>query len=140
MLFSWTDTITNEQHWKLSALAVLIGVLLSLPLLALAGASFGQALIRAGAAHVVGAWVAIVFAFWQGHYFVPGAAFALTLGLILLVPLVLIALARIEEIAAVAYGRKPQRLISSPALAPQTYAPKVSIHVPAYREPPEMLK
>ena len=40
------------------------------------------------------------FAFWNGHYFVPGAAFALGLGIVLLVPLIVIALARIEEIAA----------------------------------------
>ena len=40
------------------------------------------------------------FAFWNGHYFVPGAAFALGLGIVLLIPLVVIALARIEEIAA----------------------------------------
>ena len=29
---------------------------------------------------------------------------------------------------------------SSPPLAPEAHAPKVSIHIPAYREPPEMLK
>ena len=46
-----------------------------------------------------------------------------------------------EEIAAVAFGREPRRLVSAPALAPEMSAmPKVSIHIPAYREPPEMLK
>ncbi len=63
------------------------------------------------AANGVGAWTATVFAYWTGHYFVFGSAFALTLGLILLVPLVLIAMARIEEIAAIAFGREPRRLI-----------------------------
>ena len=57
-------------------IAVLIGVLLSLPILALAGATVGQAALLAAAAHAVGAWFAIVFAYWNGHYFVPGAAFA----------------------------------------------------------------
>jgi cellulose synthase/poly-beta-1,6-N-acetylglucosamine synthase-like glycosyltransferase len=89
---------------------------------------------------MVGAWCAVVFAFWNGHYFVPGAAFAFVFGVLLLIPLTLIALARIEEIAAIAFGRKPLRLISAPASAIDGYAPKVSIHVPAYREPPEMLK
>jgi cellulose synthase/poly-beta-1,6-N-acetylglucosamine synthase-like glycosyltransferase len=56
------------------------------------------------------------------------------------VPLIVIALARIEEIAAIAFGRKPLRLVASPPLAPDVYAPKVSIHLPAYNEPPEMLK
>ena len=113
--FFWTGPITNAEHWKLATLAILIGVLLSLPVLALSGATVGQAAMRAGAAHVIGAWVATVFAYWQGHYFVVGAAFALTLGLILLVPLVLIALSRLEEIAAIAFGQKPRRLISSPS-------------------------
>ena len=60
--------------------------------------------------------------------------------MILLVPLIVIALARIEEIAAIAFGRKPFRLIASPPLAAEVTAPKVSIHIPAYNEPPEMLK
>jgi cellulose synthase/poly-beta-1,6-N-acetylglucosamine synthase-like glycosyltransferase len=54
--------------------------------------------------------------------------------------LIIIALARVEEIAAIAFGRKPLRLIGSPPLVPEAYAPKVSIHIPAYNEPPEMLK
>src|SRR5262249_1446095 len=104
-----------------------------------------QALLLSTAANAVGAWAATVFAFWAGHYFVFGSAFALTLGLILLVPLVLIAMARIEEIAAVAFRRAPRRLIAKSApVAPATSGesvtfPKVSIHVPAYFEPPEML-
>ncbi len=81
-----------------------------------------------------------MFDFWKGHYFVPGAAFALGLGVLLLVPLVAIALARVEEIAAIAFGRPPRRLASAPPLVPEVYAPKVSIHIPAYCEPPEMLK
>ena len=70
----------------------------------------------------------------------------MTLGLILLVPLVLIAMARIEDIAAIAFGHKPRRLIvKGAALAPATIGeavtfPKVSIHIPAYFEPVDMLK
>jgi cellulose synthase/poly-beta-1,6-N-acetylglucosamine synthase-like glycosyltransferase len=60
--------------------------------------------------------------------------------MLLLIPLIVIALARIEEIAAIAFGRKPQRLVASPPLAPDAVAPKVSIHIPAHNEPPEMLK
>src|SRR6266700_2608484 len=88
----------------------------------------------------VGVWIATVFAYWDGHYFVFGSAFALTLGLILLVPLVLIAVARIEEIAAVAFGRPPRRLLVKGHAAAAGPHPKVSIHIPAYFEPPEMLK
>jgi exo-beta-1,3-glucanase (GH17 family)/cellulose synthase/poly-beta-1,6-N-acetylglucosamine synthase-like glycosyltransferase len=139
--FAWTGPITNPDHWKLAAIALLIGVLLSLPILAVSGATIGQALLLATAAHAIGIWFAIVFSFWNGHYFVPGAGLAFALGLALLIPLILIALARIEEIAAVAFGRKPERLIASPALAPDMpEPPKVSIHIPAHMEPPEMLK
>ncbi len=69
------------------------------------------------AAHVVGAWFAGVFAFWKGHYFVWGEAFALGLGVVLLVPLVLIAMTKIEEIAAIAFGRKPRRLLAGDVAA-----------------------
>ena len=100
----------------------------------------GRRRTLAAAANVVGAWSAAVFAYWNGHYFVPGAAFALGFGVLLLIPLIVIALARIEEIAAIAFGRKPLRLIAAPPLAPEAAAPKVSIHIPAYSEPPEMLK
>jgi exo-beta-1,3-glucanase (GH17 family)/cellulose synthase/poly-beta-1,6-N-acetylglucosamine synthase-like glycosyltransferase len=138
--FSWTGTITDPDYVKRAGLAVLFGLLLSLPILTIAGVSATQALTLAAAANLVGAWFAAIVAFWKGHYFVPGAAFALGLGVTLLVPLVAIALARIEEIAAIVFGRPPRRLADSPPLVPEAVAPKVSVHVPAYCEPPEMLK
>jgi exo-beta-1,3-glucanase (GH17 family)/cellulose synthase/poly-beta-1,6-N-acetylglucosamine synthase-like glycosyltransferase len=144
--FSWTGPIVDPNYWKLATIAVLVGILLSLPILALAQPTILQALTLSAAASGVGAWAATVFAYWAGHYFVFGSAFALTLGLILLVPLVLIAMARVEEIAAVAFGRKPRRLIvkgepTVPATIGDSVSfPKVSIHIPAYFEPPEMLK
>jgi exo-beta-1,3-glucanase (GH17 family)/cellulose synthase/poly-beta-1,6-N-acetylglucosamine synthase-like glycosyltransferase len=140
---SWTGAITSPDHWRLAGIALLVSVLLSLPILAMSGVTLVQSVLLAAAANAVGAWAAAVFAFWNGHYFVWGAAFALGLGTTLLVPLIIIALARIEEIAAIAFGFKPRRLIAALALAPdvtEPAAPKVSIHIPAYREPPEMLK
>jgi exo-beta-1,3-glucanase (GH17 family)/cellulose synthase/poly-beta-1,6-N-acetylglucosamine synthase-like glycosyltransferase len=142
--FAWTGPIVNENYWKLATIALLVGVLLSLPILRLTDPTAMQALVLSAAANGVGAWVATVFSYWTGHYFVFGSAFALTLGLILLVPLVLIAMARIEEIAAIAFGRRPHRLIvkgqtALPAPEDKTF-PKVSIHIPAYYEPVDMLK
>jgi len=143
--FAWSGPVVDEAYWKLATIALLVGVLMSLPILRLTEATVMQALMLSAASNGVGAWVATVFAYWTGHYFVFGSAFALTLGLILLVPLVLIAMARIEEIAAVGFGRKPRRLLvkgqpAAPAVAGAEAFPKVSIHVPAYFEPPEMLK
>src|SRR5205085_1587827 len=109
-------------------------------LLGCGAVTFGEAATLAVAANAAGAWFATVFAFWQTHYFVLGAAFALGLGVLLLAPLVAIALARIEEIAVVAFGRGPRRLIAAALPAAEGFAPKVSIHIPAHREPPEMLK
>ena len=138
--FAWTGPVHDPNHWKLAGLALLLGLLLSLPLLTRRHLTVGETLLLAVAANAVGAWFAFVFGFWQTHYFVLGAAFALGLGLVLLIPLVLIALARIEEIAAIVFGKGPQRLIAGALPAPDGYMPKVSIHVPAHREPPDMLK
>src|SRR4029077_19732170 len=139
--FSWTGVITDPDYIKRAGLAVLLGVLLSLPILAMTGATAAQALLLAASANAVGAWFAAIVAFWKGHYFVPGAAFALGLGILLLIPLVAIAMARLEEIAAIAFGRGPRRLANAPPLVPaqDAYMPKVSIHVPACREAPDML-
>src|SRR6266403_3185009 len=132
--FAWSGPVVDEAYWKLAIIALLFGVLMSLPILRLSEPTVMQSLMLSAAANGVGAWVATVFAYWTGHYFVFGSAFALTLGLMLLVPLVLIAMARIEEIAAVAFGRKPRRLIvKGEPVAPATIGeaiafPKVSIH------------
>ncbi|HVY56465.1 MAG TPA: glycosyltransferase [Xanthobacteraceae bacterium] len=138
--FAFTGPIDDPDHWKIALIAVLVGCLLSLPILAMSAATFWQAVTLAGAAHAVGAWAATVFAYWSGHYFVFGSALALGMGVTLLVPLVLIALSRIDEIAEIAFGRKPYRLLSTGAQASANFLPKVSIHVPAHMESPEMLK
>jgi exo-beta-1,3-glucanase (GH17 family) len=142
--FSWTGTITDPDYLKRAGLAVLFGLVLSLPILALGGATVTQSLMLAVSANIAGAWFAAIVAFWKGHYFVPGAAFALGLGIVLLIPLVAIAMSRLEEIAAIAFGRPPRRLAVSPPLVPEVCgneagAPKVSIHIPACCEPPDML-
>ena len=138
--FAWTGLVSDPDYGKVAGLAVLLALLLSLPILAKTQATTGEAAALAVAANGVGAWFAIVFAFWNGHYFVPGAALAFVLGVALLVPLVFIALARVEEIAAVAFGCNPRRLIVGALPESTEFAPKVSIHIPAYREPPDMLK
>ena len=144
--FAWSGPIVDANYWKLATIALLVGILMSLPILRLTQPTALQALLLSSAANGVGAWAATVFAYWATHYFVFGSALALSLGLTLLVPLVLIAMARVEEIAAIAFGHKPRRLIVKGApVVPATMGdnvsfPKVSIHVPAYFEPPEMLK
>jgi cellulose synthase/poly-beta-1,6-N-acetylglucosamine synthase-like glycosyltransferase/exo-beta-1,3-glucanase (GH17 family) len=138
--FPWTGPIINPEHQTVATVAIVVSLLLSIPVILMARATFGQVLLLSVSANVVGAWAATVFAYWDGHYFVPGSAFALGLGLLLLVPLVAIALSRMQEIGAVLFAGSPQRLVASAKQAPAGFAPKVSIHIPAHNEPPEMLK
>jgi cellulose synthase/poly-beta-1,6-N-acetylglucosamine synthase-like glycosyltransferase/exo-beta-1,3-glucanase (GH17 family) len=138
--FAWTGTITNPAHTKLAAIAVATGLLVSLPILATMGATLAQVMLMAFASHVVGAWAATVFDFWNVHYFVWGAAIAFFSGMLLLVPLVVIALSRIQEIATVLFGRGPRRLLRAAGVPASNGTPKVSIHIPAHMELPEMLK
>jgi exo-beta-1,3-glucanase (GH17 family)/cellulose synthase/poly-beta-1,6-N-acetylglucosamine synthase-like glycosyltransferase len=138
--FSWTGPVTHPEHWKLATLALALGFLLSLPILRVGTATVGEAGLLAVCANAVGAWLAAIFGYWNGHYFVLGAAIALGLGGTLLVPLILIALARMEEVAAVAFGEKRRRLLMPAPVADPSLAPKVSIHIPACREAPDMLK
>jgi cellulose synthase/poly-beta-1,6-N-acetylglucosamine synthase-like glycosyltransferase len=114
--------------------------LISLPLLAMGGATLGQLVTLAFASHIVGAWSATVFDYWNSHYFVLGAALAFFIATFLLIPLVVIALSRVQEIATILFGREPRRLLPRGLRSAEGYAPKVSIHIPAYRESPEMLK
>jgi cellulose synthase/poly-beta-1,6-N-acetylglucosamine synthase-like glycosyltransferase/exo-beta-1,3-glucanase (GH17 family) len=138
--FAWVGSVGDPDHWKIAGIAILLGLLLSLTILAKPRATIGEAVVLVLATNATGAWFAIVFAFWMSHYFVPGAAFAFGFGIALLIPLVLIALARIEEIAAIAFGCAPRRLIAPADTQASDIAPKVSIHIPAHHEPPDMLK
>ena len=128
----------RQRPLAIAAVAVLIGLLLSLP-------SSGWPRRRRASGFAGGhgsrhrRLVRHGFAYWNGHYFVPGAAFALALGLALLAVLIVIGIARLEEIAAIVFGPKPRRLLG-PGAPLGEHAPKVSIHIPACREPPEMLK
>src|SRR5207249_1534233 len=138
--FAWTGPIVNENYWKLAAIALLVGILMSLPILRLEQPTIMQALVLSTAANGVGAWASTVFAYWAGHYLVLGSAFGLTLGLILLVPLVLIAMERIDEIAAVAFGRSPRRLVAKSAEPTPPDAEIIGIIDADYVVQPDWLK
>jgi exo-beta-1,3-glucanase (GH17 family)/cellulose synthase/poly-beta-1,6-N-acetylglucosamine synthase-like glycosyltransferase len=137
--FPWTGTIGERDYDKIGVIAVAVGVLASLPILAIAGATLMQALTLAVFSHLIGAWAAVVFDYWNGHYFVLGAGIALAIGMALLIPLIMIGMWRVDEIASVLFGQRPTRLLGATG-ADSAHCPKVSIHVPAYREPPAMLK
>src|ERR1700691_4100062 len=137
--FAWTGRLVDPEYWKAAGCAVLVGLLLSLSILLLPGATIGQVTLLAGADHVIGDWCASVLGDWHAHYFLHGEVIAFIVGLPLLGLLAPVLLSRVSELATITFGRRPVRLLA--LSSPQTGAgtPKVSIHVPAYREPPEML-
>jgi cellulose synthase/poly-beta-1,6-N-acetylglucosamine synthase-like glycosyltransferase/exo-beta-1,3-glucanase (GH17 family) len=137
--FAWTGPLVDTDYWKAAFLAVLIGSLFSLSILALPGATVSQAAVLAGADHLIGDWCAGVQVYWHDHYLLHGEVITFAIALPLMGLLAPIVLFRVREMAHVALGSKPARLLNllSPVLDART--PKVSIHIPAYREPPEML-
>src|ERR1700691_444348 len=137
--FAWTGPLVDAEYWKAASCAILIGLLLSLSILLLPGATIGQVTLLAGADHVIGDWCASVLGYWHAHYFLHGEVIAFGVGLPLLGLLAPILLSRVGELAAVTFGRNPERLLAISPPRPDAATPKVSIHIPAYREPPEML-
>ncbi|HWM32545.1 MAG TPA: glycosyltransferase, partial [Methyloceanibacter sp.] len=119
--------------------ALAIGLLLSIPIFAIPRVTAAQAGVLALTAQMIGAWSANVVDYWVTHYFVLGAQIAMLLGAALLIPLVMILRRRIDELAAIMFGVSPARLLPRGGALP-AHTPLVSIHIPAYREPPEMLR
>jgi exo-beta-1,3-glucanase (GH17 family)/cellulose synthase/poly-beta-1,6-N-acetylglucosamine synthase-like glycosyltransferase len=137
--FSFAGTVEAPNFFLKVIAALAIGLLLSIPIFAIPRVAVAQAGVLALTAHVIGAWSANVVDYWVTHYFVLGSQIALFVGAGLLVPLILIMKRRIEELAAIMFGAKPARLLALGAALPER-VPLVSIHIPACREPPEMLR
>jgi len=137
--FAWTGPLVDADYWKAALLAVLIGSFLSISILALPGATISQATVLAGADHLIGDWCAGVQVYWHDHYLLHGEMITFAIALPLLGLLAPIVLFRVHEMTTVALGRKPTRLLNLLSRGSDAGTPKVSIHIPAYREPPEML-
>ena len=120
-------------------MAVAIGLLLSLTVLALRGATIRQATLLSAVDHLCGHWCTSLFVYWQSHYLLVGETISFAIALPILALLAPVIRSRVNEIAKVSFGRGSGRLlkVTPPVLGAQS--PKISIHIPAYREPPEML-
>ena len=110
--FAWTGPLVDADYWKAAWLAVLIGSFLSISILALPGATIGQAAVLAGADHLIGDWCAGVQVYWHDHYLLHGEVITFAIALPLLGLLAPIVLFRVREMATVALGRKPTRLLN----------------------------
>ena len=128
----------NFLFKMLSALG--IGLLLAIPIFAMPRVTAAQAGVLAATAAAIGAWSANVVDYWVTHYFVLGSQIAMFAGAVLLVPLIMIMRQRIDELAAILFGAKPLRLLTPGEAPSPAHAPFVSIHIPACREPPDMLR
>ena len=105
--FAWTGRLVDPEYWKAAGCAVLVGLLLSLSILLLPGATIGQVALLAGADHVIGDWCASVLGYWHAHYFLHGEVIAFGIGLPLLGLLAPILLSRVGELAAVTLAANP---------------------------------
>jgi exo-beta-1,3-glucanase (GH17 family)/cellulose synthase/poly-beta-1,6-N-acetylglucosamine synthase-like glycosyltransferase len=137
--FSFVGTV-DEPNFLLKVIAALgISVLLSIPIFAIPRVTLPQAAVLALTVNAIGAWSANVIDYWVTHYFVLGSQIALFAGAGLLVPLIMIMKRRIEELAAILFGAKGRRLLTQGGVMPERL-PLVSIHIPACREPPDMMR
>jgi cellulose synthase/poly-beta-1,6-N-acetylglucosamine synthase-like glycosyltransferase/exo-beta-1,3-glucanase (GH17 family) len=137
--FAWTGPLIDSDYWKAAALAVLVGFLLSTSILVLPEATISQAIVLAAADHLIGDWCAGVQVYWHDHYLLHGEVITFAIALPLLALLAPIVLFRVREMTKVTLGSRPVRLLGLPLPGQDVLLPKASIHVPAYREPPEML-
>jgi len=128
-------------------LALILGGLFCLFILALRRFTFAQGLAMALAANVAGAAVALVVSYPAAAYLTIGEGVFYGIGLVLMVPLVALALMRFAEMAQVLWGDEPLRLLRRRSAAPNVtplpaitgHFPKVSIHLPACRESPDVV-
>jgi exo-beta-1,3-glucanase (GH17 family)/cellulose synthase/poly-beta-1,6-N-acetylglucosamine synthase-like glycosyltransferase len=137
--FAFAGTVETPNFLLKMMAALGIGLLISIPIFTIPRVTLAQAGVLAATSHAIGAWSANVVDYWVTHYFVLGSQVALFAGAALLVPLIMIMKRRIEELAAILFGPQTRGLLGRASALPEK-APLVSIHIPAYREPPEMLR
>lgn len=137
--FSLLGSIRVSLIWK-AAFALVVGAALTVAGLRTRRPTFGHALVFALAANGLAAGLAAAAAYPFVNYMNFGTSLMWVMGLTLMIPITLMTLAKVHEIGEVLLGRKPMRLIGARRSEPlPANPPKVSIHVPAYREPAEMV-
>lgn len=136
--FALTGPITVD-HTMTAVLALVLGVLLTWIGLRRRNPTLAHATLYALAANGFAAGIAIAAVYPFGTYMTVGTFIMWGLGLLMVLPLAVMTLAKVNEIGEVLLGRRPTRLLPVPEGRPDGRSPMVSIHVPAYKEQPEML-
>jgi cellulose synthase/poly-beta-1,6-N-acetylglucosamine synthase-like glycosyltransferase/exo-beta-1,3-glucanase (GH17 family) len=139
--FRLTGPVQKMRPW-MPAGGILIGTLIAVWGLSRRRPTFGHALSYAVASNAIGAGIMSAAVYPFDYYLNAGLWFMWGVGFLMMLPLAIITLAKVHEIAEVILGHQPVRLIEPHRPKPvlPDPAPLVSIHVPAYKEPPEMLK
>lgn len=133
-----------EVHYRpVAAGALVLGALLTWIGLRRRKPTIAHAILYGLAANGFAAGIALAAAYPFTAYINFGTALMWGSGLIMVVPLAIMTLVKVNEIGEVLLGRRPQRLIRVGGDAPVRPAdrpwPLVSVHIPAYKEPPAML-
>ena len=140
--FSFEGIVEESNYPLRAALAIGIGFVITVLgfILTHRRPTFGHALAVGIAAQglATGASMAALYPF--ENYLNTGSAIAWVIGIVLMIPLTAMTLIKVHEVAEITLGRRPTRLIRRAVSPPAGWRPpKVSVHVPAYREKPEML-
>ena len=140
--FTFEGELRSRTPDWLPVAAALLGLALAILGLWRARASFAQALGYAVVAQSVAAGLVIAATWPLRHYLVPGLLFAWAAGLLLLLALAMFGLAKVHELLQVAVGLEPRELLNGARLRAVALdaLPFVSVHVPACREEPEVLR
>ncbi len=139
--FKLVGPVQKDRPW-MPVGGVLIGSFITVWSLSRRRPTFGHAISYAIAANAIGAGVMSAAVYPFDYYLNVGLWVMWVIGFILMLPLSIITLAKVHEISEVLLGHQPIRLLSPDKLAPALPdpAPLVSIHVPAYKEQPDMYK
>src|ERR1700723_2634337 len=105
--FAWTGPLVDTDYWKAGLIAIFVGSLFSLSILALPEATISQATVLAAADHLIGDWCAGVQVYWHDHYLLHGEIVTFAIALPLLVLLAPIVLFRVNEMTKVVLGSQP---------------------------------
>ena len=130
---------TQDAVWKAAA-GLAIGILLSILGLRYRRPTLAHALAFSLCANALAFGIAAALAYPFENYMNFGVSVMWIIGVLMLLPLTMVTLTKMQELSEVLFGQGPRRLINVLGRRPLNgSAPKVSIHIPAYREPPEMV-
>jgi exo-beta-1,3-glucanase (GH17 family)/cellulose synthase/poly-beta-1,6-N-acetylglucosamine synthase-like glycosyltransferase len=138
--FPMTGLVENRDVvWKAAA-GLAIGVVLSIAGLRRRRPTLGHALAFGFCANALAFGIVAALAYPFENYMNFGIVLMWIIGVLMLLPLTMVTLAKVHELSEVLFGRGPRRLIDVIGRRSLSGSdPKVSIHIPAYREPPEMV-